>query len=316
MINEIGGFFELELNCTEEYHKNALALNTGRNALEYILRTRKFEKIYLPYYSCSVLLEPLKKLDAAWEFYHIDENMEPKFEKKPGAGEALLYINYFGLKQQAVCRLKEKFTNLIIDNSQAFYAEPLEGLDTFYSPRKFFGVPDGAYLYSGKSLDTDLPIDLSFRRMTHLLKRVDCDAGSAYEFFLANERELCNQPIKKISKLTRALLASIDYQGIKTIRERNFHFYHHRFKSINRLNLDVETLNGPMVYPLLLDKRGVKEQLIKKNIYIATYWKEICEIVDHHCFEKELSDCLLALPIDQRYSREDLKVVAEEIGEC
>jgi hypothetical protein len=306
----------LELNRKAEYHQDALALNTGRNALEYILRARKYKKIYLPYYSCSVLLEPLKKLGTAWEYYSLDENLEPKFEKKPADGEALLYINYFGIKQQTIHRLKETLTNLIVDNSQAFFAKPLEGLDTFYSPRKFFGVPDGAYLYTTKTLDSDLPVDLSYQRMTHLLKRVDCDAASAYELFQVNEQGLCNQPIKKMSKLTRALLASIDYQQIKAARERNFLFYHHCFKNINLLNLDLETLNGPMVYPLLPAKRGVREQLIKKKIYIAAYWKEVSGIVHRHSFEKDFADGLLALPVDQRYGQEDLKVVADVIGEC
>jgi hypothetical protein len=30
----IGGYFELELPCGEEYHQGAIRLNTGRNAFE------------------------------------------------------------------------------------------------------------------------------------------------------------------------------------------------------------------------------------------------------------------------------------------
>jgi hypothetical protein len=32
----IGGYFELELSRGEEYHSDAIRLNTGRNAFEYI----------------------------------------------------------------------------------------------------------------------------------------------------------------------------------------------------------------------------------------------------------------------------------------
>ncbi len=32
-MNSIGGYFELELPLREEYHKNAIRFNTGRNAL-------------------------------------------------------------------------------------------------------------------------------------------------------------------------------------------------------------------------------------------------------------------------------------------
>jgi len=38
-------------------------------------------------------------------------------------------------------QLAEKIgSRLIVDNTQAFYAQPLEDIDTFYTCRKFFGV--------------------------------------------------------------------------------------------------------------------------------------------------------------------------------
>ena len=37
MMEAIGGYFELELQQGEEYHKDALRLNTARNCFEYIL---------------------------------------------------------------------------------------------------------------------------------------------------------------------------------------------------------------------------------------------------------------------------------------
>ena len=60
-MDVIGGYFSLELPLIEEYHKNAIRLNTGRNCLEYILRVRGYKKVYIPYYTCEVILEPFKK---------------------------------------------------------------------------------------------------------------------------------------------------------------------------------------------------------------------------------------------------------------
>lgn len=59
----IGGYIPLELSKGELYYPDLIALNTGRNALEYVLRIRKYTTIYLPYYTCEVLLEPLRKLN-------------------------------------------------------------------------------------------------------------------------------------------------------------------------------------------------------------------------------------------------------------
>ena len=57
----IGGYFELELSKGEHYHKGALRLNTARNCLEYIMLARKYAKIYIPYYTCEVMLQPFHK---------------------------------------------------------------------------------------------------------------------------------------------------------------------------------------------------------------------------------------------------------------
>ena len=46
-MKTIGGYFELELKKNEEYHKDALSLNTGRNALEYILKTNGVKEMEL-----------------------------------------------------------------------------------------------------------------------------------------------------------------------------------------------------------------------------------------------------------------------------
>ena len=73
----IGGYFELELQRKEEYYKNAIRLNTGRNAFEYILRARGYTKVYLPYYTCDVMLEPINKLNLQYEFYSIDSTFNP-----------------------------------------------------------------------------------------------------------------------------------------------------------------------------------------------------------------------------------------------
>ena len=55
--------------------------------------------------------------------------------------------------------------NLIIDNAQAFFAKPLLGIDTFYSPRKFVGVSDGGILATKKILEGVLK-----NEFTHALK--------------------------------------------------------------------------------------------------------------------------------------------------
>ena len=118
----IGGYIGLELPFGEEYYPSLLKLNTGRNALEYILRIKKYKLIHLPYFTCEAMLEPLEKLNIECKFYQIDQNLEPVTEFKLSANDCLLYTNYFGLKQDFINKLSKRIPNLIIDNSQAFFS--------------------------------------------------------------------------------------------------------------------------------------------------------------------------------------------------
>ena len=64
-MEAIGGYFELA-DCEQADnfpHGTGILLNTGRNALEYILRTiKQVSRIYIPYFTCEVVLEPIKRL--------------------------------------------------------------------------------------------------------------------------------------------------------------------------------------------------------------------------------------------------------------
>ena len=111
----IGGYFELELNSGLEFHNDAIRLNTGRNALEYLLRVNNYKKIYIPFYTCDVVLEPIVKLNVEYEFYNIDKSFYPIFNfDKIKSGEFFLYNNYFGICHKQIEFVASKTKNLII----------------------------------------------------------------------------------------------------------------------------------------------------------------------------------------------------------
>lgn len=119
-VKAIGGYLELQLPSGKEYYPDLIKLNTARNALEYIVKVNQYSLVYVPYYTCEVILEPLKKLGVTFHFYTIDKNLDPIIDFKIAPTECLLYTNYFGIKQTTVNRLSRSIKNLIIDNSQAF----------------------------------------------------------------------------------------------------------------------------------------------------------------------------------------------------
>jgi hypothetical protein len=313
-MKEIGGYFQIELDSGEEFHTGVLRLNTGRNCLEYILRAGKYSKIYLPFYSCDSLLEPLHKLKIPFEYYRIDEKFRPLLPAMD-ANSAVLYINYFGICDNIAIKTAAKFINTIIDNSQSFFSKRLKKVDTFYSCRKFFGVPDGAYLYTEKRIDEKLEKDISYERMSHLLIRCDISAEKGFDEFHRNEHLLAHQPMRRISDLTAGLLSSLNYSRVMEIRRKNFEYLHSHLEKINELMVEKSADNSvPMIYPFLVKSgKDIKGRLIKEHIYVATYWPNVFDRCEVKSWEYYLASNLVAFPIDQRYSIEDMDYILQKL---
>ena len=49
------GYLELDEFIDNEYYKDLIRLNTGRNAL-YIIKAKKIKKRYIPYYLCNSII--------------------------------------------------------------------------------------------------------------------------------------------------------------------------------------------------------------------------------------------------------------------
>lgn len=313
-MNPIGGYFELELRKGGHYHQDALRLNTARNGFEYVLRARQYAKVYLPYYTCEVLLEPISKLGIDHEFYTVNEDLEPVELPVLKESEAFLYTNYFGLKQTCVKRLAEIYGDkLVVDNAQAFFAEPIQGIDTFYSARKFFGVPDGAYLYTDKMLEQELEQDISHERMAHLLKRIDLGAEAGYQDFCRNDDSLCNQPMKRMSRLTESILGGIDYELAKQSRRMNYVFLDKALKESNLIHWQLDDEAVPMVYPYRTDDPSLRQKLIANKVFVATYWPNVSEWTSHGMMERVLADRLIPIPCDQRYGVGEMNRICQMI---
>lgn len=313
-MDAIGGYFSLELPLCEEYHKNALRLNTGRNCLEYILLARGYKKVYIPYYTCDVVLEPFIKLGIQYEYYHIDINLEIRDCFTLKADEALLYINYYGLNQRYVEYLAEMIgKRLIVDNTQAFYARPLYGIDTFYTCRKFFGVADGAYLYCDAVLNEKIDQDYSYDRMIHLMKRIDLSAEDGYIDFRRVDDGLDNQSIRKMSKLTQRMMKSINYKAIAKKRRENYLILHEALGGENGFDLPLREDAVPMIYPFLYPEQGLREKLIENKVFVARYWPNVLDWTTKDDIEYLFAYQMQPLPVDQRYGVKEMKRIIEII---
>ena len=170
-------------------------------------------------------------------------------------------------------------------------------------------MPDGAYLVSD-SKAIDLEEDFSADRMKHVLGRVESKtASNNFSDFQKNEELLSALPLRKMSKLTETILSGIDYGAIVKIRQENWKTLSNELGLKNKLKLKMPT--GPYCYPFYCEN-GVEKRkaLAKLGVFIPTLWPNVLNF-DGCELEKDYVKNILPLPIDQRYTKEDMKLIIE-----
>lgn len=302
----------MELNHGSEFHEHGIALNSGRNGLRYLIRGRKIKRIWLPKLLCSAISDTCKEENVEILYYTIDKQLRP-VSPQSLEGDWFYLINYYGQYSTEEIRLLGRiYPNIIVDNVQAFYTKPIDGLDTIYTCRKFFGVPDGGYLYTDCTLSEILQKDESYDRLTFLAGRLEHSANEFYSAYRENEQRIDELPLRRMSMVTQNLLRGIDYEQIKKERERNFSYLHERLRSINQLELCLP--DGPYMYPLLVkDGAEIRRSLQEKRIYIPTLWPNVLQECPIDSLEYQYATDILPIPVDQRYDVGDMETIVDEI---
>ena len=321
-MREIGSFIELELPKGREWYKGdsgVARLNTGRAAIWHAFRITGAKTIWIPYYQCETVREFLTKKGVELKYYHQDKNFNP-IDLNAKADEAVLLVNYYGIMSRERMRILAMANpNVIIDNCQAFFCEPIEEVLNAYSCRKFIGVADGAYVI-GKGADhfvEEYPQCYSSDTAAFLLKRIEygCE-GKGYEARTINEERVDTEDIMKMSALTRAMLDGTNYENIKAKRRENFDMACELFSDINLLEpkryYDDETV--PMVYPLVVEDDGLLQKLLAAKHFQGHWWHYITEELPENTFEHWMSRFMIPITIDQRYGEEDLRYIRSVIG--
>lgn len=312
----IGGYFELELPRTETtLHDDALRFQSSRAAFLALLRAMRPTAVWMPWYICDAMLEPLRMTGTPVKRYRLDAELRAQ-SVDVAQGELLLYVNYFGLCSQQVDDVLSRFPRerVVIDNAQALFAQPADCLATLYSPRKFLGVPDGGYLVTQQPIAMpEATDDASLLRCGHLLTRLAKDAEAGYADYAAAEESLKHQEPLRMSALTQRLLAGVDYESVRARRVENFAFLHEKLQRYNRFTFRYDEHAVPLCYPFFGVPTGVREALRAQRIYTPTYWPDVATAEGAPDFERSLPDSTLCLPCDQRLTHNDLAPMVQHL---
>lgn len=330
MERHIGGYFELELAPKQNdllAGPDSFCLNSGRHALEFILRgIDKIDKIYLPLYTCDVVLEPIERLGIPYEHYAVNDRYEVNTELFEGLkqGEFVIVNNYFGIKDAYIDSLITEnpglAAHLIIDGAQSLFYDNERINYLFYSFPKYFGVPNGGmarirkYQDRYKKVYNALSYDFTFDKFGHLLKRIDLGPQAGYDDFRRQITEMSTEKMKRMSRLTEAIIASISVADIKIQRRENYRTLEALVGKDNKIQHFLDENAVPLAYPFVSDKGiELRTYLIENKIYVPQYWPNafVEYKEDKQC--RNLTENVVFLPIDHRYSAEDMAVISDLI---
>lgn len=312
-MREIGSFIELELPKGQEIYKgeNVVRLNTGRAAIWHAFRLTGAKTIWLPYYQCETVREFLTRKNCQIKYYHIDSSFNP-IDIEQEEDDAVVLVNYYGVMSHSRMQaLSSLYHSVIIDNSQAFFCQPIENTYNVYSARKFVGVADGSYVIGGDAsrFYDEYEQGYSSDTAAFLFKRIEYGcAGKGYEARQVNESRIDAEDIMKMSPLTHAMLDGATYENNKTKRRLNFIYAHSLLKDINCINpiLYYDENTVPMVYPLVVENDELLAKLLSAKHFQGHWWKYITEELPDNTFEHWLSRYIIPITIDQRYGKEDI----------
>lgn len=279
-MNDIGGYFELELKQGEEkFHSTRYRLKSGRSSLHFIFAHVKPSRVYLPYYTCDALLEPVINYEIPYSFYSIDKNLEIQDPPVLKANELIVYVNYFDIKRNYVSQLSNIYSDkLIVDCTQSFFLKGNDKSWFFNSCRKFFGVPDGSDMYVPAGYDLlneyeALAPNTGFLT-DHLLLRFNGNTEKGYPFFQQNE-VLNDSALFKMSKLSDHLLSHVQFSDTIQLRKRNFNYLHNKLKFTNLLDAGDPIEPAPVFYPYLpeqfIEKKFLGQEIVCAGILDRLY---------------------------------------------
>lgn len=315
-----GGFLPIELNpgkeWFEEYKQNCRTFNTVKAGLHFLLREQEIRSISIPYYYCPTTIMAIRNTGIDVHFYHIQPNLLPD----PAVwcdDAAVLLVNYFGVLDNVIEELVNDGMkkNVVVDNAHAFFASPLfqDNIFTLYSAKKFFGVPDGAYLIGKRVTCSDEKAEYAADYVHYSIVAYEQGTNAAYREKKQVDEQLAGR-YSEMSVFTHGLMCNVDYERVRMHRQKNYEFLYHKLSDINQLPLTSSAV--AYMFPLLCDKGAeLKKWLIQRKVYVPTLWDGEDLRREATPFEFRMKNDGVFLPVDQRYDFNDMDYLVGLIKE-
>lgn len=351
MIKEIGSVFPLfDLkpdNAVAEispFFDKRVLFSLCREALKEIalLNSNSNKIVLIPAYTCQTVITPFD--EAGWKtiFYPIKKDLridtEALIEIFNDNTPSLIVVHpFYGMdlnqeEESAIGLLKSKGVKTIIDLTQCIFSKK-NYVNFDYqvgSYRKWFPIPDGAYLKCKENIQPPFDGKWDFSDLyswaMYLRGLYFCN-GDKYlksiSIALSKKAdEIAESGISghKISDRSLGIISKEDIEKIKKLRQRNFSLLHRTI--LDRIGVvakvcvqEALVTTAPLYFTLYVEDRKEVQKLLAENaIYAPILWPVEDKRVLINNEVEYIYNHILAIPCDQRYREEDMVKVARIIN--
>ncbi len=291
--------------------------NSGRSSLRWIIESMQLQgkRVLVPDFICQVVIDILREYNIEAVFYKINDNFE--FTEPPISRpiDAIYIIRYFGHDSASFQSILTNSTlPIIIDDVFGTEVPQIKSATKwcyFNSLRKISAVSAFSQTVSNNPL-LDIPkgtlpafSDLKYQAKEAKAKFIHSWEGNERQYLttFSDAENLLDNSVGIFSADDKSIyLANQFYRNLahtKTIHKKNLaaakgSLSQHQFVDI--------TPEYPTFLPLRLKNRDkVRLALMEHAIYLAVHWPEIKET------SNEVSPKILSLPLDARYTPEDIQ---------
>lgn len=352
VMKEYGSNFELSYTpgegnkCVLRDNDNIFYLRSARECLlliGQIVSNKGIDTVFIPALCCVSMVQAFIQIGMKVVYYRLDSHLRIDYDYLDinfRSNSLLLLIKYHGMntyESDAIKHIVSKYNNIQIvqDCTQHIFTDDLyDDLADYHigSLRKWIAIPDGAFLFSRNAVnlkdavvksDNDEFVRVAYEAMVEKTEYLMSGCKELKKQYREKNAYCMNYLREKIIPTELSFIAKniisndIDFQDVIYQRRNNYNILHDaickRHPDILRFTVGQEC---PLCFPLFVNNRNnIQMILAEKGVFCQVLWPlpEAARIICNNSLN--YSEHTLAIPCDQRYSREDMNVISKMINE-
>ena len=323
-------------------------LSTGRSATRFVIKSilerkpKLNKRVLLPPFTCDTVIAPFLESGFFIDYYEIDNSLKAISEDLVDKAikskvSVVLFHRYFGFEtisdyDYLIKTLQDYNIIVIEDCTQCLFSEFNKSLAdyTIGSIRKWMGVPDGGFATCKSGVFTEKPVYYdkaleeakviaSHNKYKYLFESIGSKTDFLLQYRIAEDILEKQNDWYRISNVSALVLSNQNIPLLKEKRRSNYQQLSALLANNGRIKPVLNKLHTnevPLYYPIVVDNReALQKELIKNSIYAPVVWPKMIGLTNICESAEYLYNKMLCIPIDQRYSNQDVERVARAIND-